>query len=591
MLRLVTWTQGLVALVIATFAASPCRAAQAAQTDSTPLIRLAASKFPNLTKAERALLEFADVGNLNRGEWAAAGPNQNPLDASNDPKDANKWTHDRDIRAALIRWMCVDRAAIEQIDPGGLRVLGARIVGGLNLTFVHVPFAMALERCSIGDPMRLEFVVAPTLDFEGSFTSAIRAGGMTIHGSVFMGGGFQASDEVNLENSRIEGDLNLAGGHFNHLQKQGPWTWESQYNTALNAHTVRVDDSIILCCGFTSDGAVLIGGSTIGADLVCFGSRISNPNNLAFMGSNIDVALNVLMLKSPPFDAFRAEGEVTFFSAHIGGNLFASGATFGGAAQQVHGLSLARASIKGALTWQNVKLENGARLDLSASTVQVLADDEASWPPQGGLQLDGFSYSILVPLDARDRLRWLGLQPGFSPQPYRQLAKVLRESGDDASAVKVLIAAADSRYQQYGLPGRLLGWFLKVTIGYGHRPLLALLWALGIVLVGWVAVFIGKRAGVMAPTWPENKPPDARKSYEELQPLLYSLDAFLPFVNLHQEHYWWPDATVSGECAVLGRNITVGGRALRYYLWLQIVAGWLLSAIFIAGVTGLLRND
>jgi hypothetical protein len=26
-----------------------------------------------------------------------------------------------------------------------------------------------------------------------------------------------------------------------------------------------------------------------------------------------------------------------------------------------------------------------------------------------------------------------------------------------------------------------------------------------------------------------------------------------------------------------------------YYLWLQIIAGWLLSAIFIAGVTGLIR--
>jgi hypothetical protein len=30
---------------------------------------------------------------------------------------------------------------------------------------------------------------------------------------------------------------------------------------------------------------------------------------------------------------------------------------------------------------------------------------------------------------------------------------------------------------------------------------------------------------------------------------------------------------------------------LRYYLWLQVIAGWLLSAIFIAGVTGLIHND
>lgn len=104
-------------------------------------------------------------------------------------------------------------------------------------------------------------------------------------------------------------------------------------------------------------------------------------------------------------------------------------------------------------------------------------------------------------------------------------------------------------------------------------------------------VSIGSRAGVMAPTWPENRPAEARKPYEKLSSLLYSLDVFVPFVNLHQEHYWWPDADAEGQFAILGRNIRVSGRMLRRYLWLQIIAGWLLTAIFVAGITGLLRND
>ncbi len=73
--------------------------------------------------------------------------------------------------------------------------------------------------------------------------------------------------------------------------------------------------------------------------------------------------------------------------------------------------------------------------------------------------------------------------------------------------------------------------------------------------------------------------------------LLYSLDVFLPFVNLHQQHYWWPDAEAKGECTIAGYPIRVEGSLVLYYLWLQIIAGWLLSAIFIAGVTGLIRND
>lgn len=104
-------------------------------------------------------------------------------------------------------------------------------------------------------------------------------------------------------------------------------------------------------------------------------------------------------------------------------------------------------------------------------------------------------------------------------------------------------------------------------------------------------ISIAKRAGVMRLTWPETTPPPSGDPTAGLNPLLYSLDVFLPFVNLHQEHYWWPDATVTGECALLGRDITIRGWALRYYLWLQIIAGWLLSAIFVAGVTGLIRND
>jgi hypothetical protein len=105
-------------------------------------------------------------------------------------------------------------------------------------------------------------------------------------------------------------------------------------------------------------------------------------------------------------------------------------------------------------------------------------------------------------------------------------------------------------------------------------------------------VMLGNRAGVMRRTWLESVPAtQTNSSYERLQPILYSLDVFVPFVNFHQEAYWWPDANLSGECDLLGRRVRFSGSILRSYLWLQIVAGWLLSAIFLAGVSGLIRND
>jgi hypothetical protein len=95
----------------------------------------------------------------------------------------------------------------------------------------------------------------------------------------------------------------------------------------------------------------------------------------------------------------------------------------------------------------------------------------------------------------------------------------------------------------------------------------------------------------MRPTFPENIPQSSEPHYEELHPLLYSLDVFLPFVNLHQEHYWWPNSKASGDCAVFGHEFRLRGSLVRRYLWLQTFSGWLLSAILIAAVTGLMRSD
>ena len=291
---------------------------------------------------------------------------------------------------------------------------------------------------------------------------------------------------------------------------------------------------------------------------------------------------------------FRSDGLVTLVATHVGGLLWVDHATFGGKTSEQHGLDARAANVGDGLGMHQLKLEHGAIVNLSGASARFLADDEQSWPAPGKLSLDGFDYRAIAtdsPQKASIRLKCLGLQPGFYPQPYRQLAKVMREGGNDAGAVTVLIAMEDSRLANSGTFWRIWGGFLKGTIGYGHRPLLTLFWSLIVVLLGWAFAAIGARTGVMRPTWPESVPHSQEASYEEFHPLIYSLDVFLPFVDLHQEHYWWPDARASGHFALFGHDMRISGRILRYYLWLQVIAGWLLSAIFVAGVTGLLRND
>jgi hypothetical protein len=461
---------------------------------------------------------------------------------------------------------------------------------------VHVPFVIMLIRCSISEQIRLQATEIPRLDLNGSYTADIFAPDIRVDGSLFFGwdnheyGPFHANGEIDIEGGKVDGDLSFGEGHFRH--SKAPFNdLLTGTNVAIDAGEVEVKHAVTMCCGFESDGEVNLNEATIGGDLQFGGGRFVNPNNIAIAASLARIGGSVL-LALEPFGPFYSDGAVEFLGTHVAGVFLISRGTFSGKTSERHGLFATGVEVNGPFVWLKVDLENGATLDLNGASVTGLGDDERSWPQPGKLLIDGFTYkSFGLVKDAPSRLRWVVLQPEFHPQPYRQLAKVLRANGDDAGAVSVLIAEQDARYRNSYLIRRIWAAFLKTTVGYGHEPLLTIIWAAIVVLFGWLMVTVGSRAGVMRRTWPESIPVSGEvPSYERLHPLLYSLDVFLPFVNLHQEHYWWPDADAEGDWSVFGQRLKISGRVLRYYFWLQIIAGWLLSAIFLAGVTGLIRT-
>jgi hypothetical protein len=588
-----------VALVIAAPAASPRAAVQQPQMDTTPLIKLASTRFSNLTRAEQALLEHADVRNIGRAKFAVSGPSSNPDDSSNNPANASQWGPQREIRASLIRWMSVDPDAIRQIDPQGIRVLGAKIIGSLDFSGVHVPFAITLRNCAIPEAMEMAAAEIPSVDFNSSYIGSIHANSISVP-HWFSLQWVHLAGIIDLQEATI-GVIYAGGAHFKYLPE--PAYVFAPTRTVLNLTDAHIKGSINLTDGFEVDGGITLNGARIGANLICISGQLFNPDNLAISAIGTEIAgyFYLMSAEAASRSALNRGGQ-----AKVNGTLQFSGtrtagvmvwdAVLSGSAGSPHGFSGPKISASGIFIWRDVTLEDGAQLDLTGASIGTLGDQERSWPAPGNLLIDGLTYSgfsssPFSPIDADTRLKWLALQPNYHPQPYRQLAKVLREAGDEKGAVRVLVAEGDARYGQMGPPGRVLGTFLKYTIGYGHRPLLALLWSLGVVLLGSVAVMTGKRAGVMRLTWPETTPPPPTEAVAGLHPMLYSLDVFLPFVNLHQEHYWWPDEAASGQCNLAGLEFRVDGWLLRYYLWLQIIAGWLLSAIFVAGITGLIRSD
>jgi hypothetical protein len=162
-----------------------------ATASDSPLTKLAAAKFPNLTRCERAVLENADIKTTKHGPPAACGPSSKLEDPSNDPKNAATWDHQRDLRAELIRWVFVDPDANKQVDPTGIEALGARIVGSLDLGYAHAPFVLGCVHCAIPEPMTLQGAELNILMLSGSYTYSIDGYGSHIHKGVFLDDGFR----------------------------------------------------------------------------------------------------------------------------------------------------------------------------------------------------------------------------------------------------------------------------------------------------------------------------------------------------------------------------------------------------------------
>ncbi len=657
---------------------------------------LASGRFPRrLTASERKLLSKAE-----RGEVAYCGPSPNPGDPSNDPAKAEKskdnpgWGQDREVGADLLRWICTDSVARVQVDPWGIRIQGARITGSLVLAFVTVPFPIRLQNCALAEDALFDQMEIPRLDLQGSWTKSVRADGVIVKGDLFLRSGFRADGAVRLRGAQVNGQLDCDGGTFNNGDGDalsaddaeirggvflgngfaalgavrlpgvriggnlecvdGVFNNPGRY--ALNANRAEIRETVLLDGKFNAVGEVNLMGAQIGGSLRCNGGTFVNPGGYALNVDRAEIKESVYLN-----DEFSAIGEVNLMGAKIGGNLDCDHGTFNNSSGDalnaervaVKGNAFLRGSFsaRGIVSLLDARLEGDlvfegatfreATLDLRDASASGTWGDPASWPQAGRLRLDGFVYGRLAggPRDAASGLKWLALQRKFATQPYLQLAKVLREAGDDGGAVSVLEEMERLRRQHEDgrrPDRRALSRVFDESIGYGYAPARAIWLIAGLSGLGWILYRRSYLAGGIVPTEREacsefkrdGEPPDR---YEPFAPLVYSLENSLPLVKLGQAEKWRPDpdqntASLRKQKWIKGgagkrwaqplrwleHLLVLAGllspvdptekpssfartgtspRFLRWFLWFQILLGWLLATLFVAGVTGIIRKD
>jgi hypothetical protein len=115
-------------------------------------------------------------------------------------------------------------------------------------------------------------------------------------------------------------------------------------------------------------------------------------------------------------------------------------------------------------------------------------------------------------------------------------------------------------------------------------------------LVGASLYWFSYSAGTIAPTDKDayanfesrRKPP---LYYARFQPFSFSLENTFPLVKLGQADKWQPNPGVYVDGPL--RFIAWFGSTtfVRWFIWIQIVLGWLFTTLFLAAVSGIVQHE
>ena len=414
---------------------------------------------------------------------------------------------------------------------------------------------------------------------------------------VYLGPQFRAEGEVRLQSARVDTVFQCQDCSFNNPARMNI----NGSGFGLTADRIRVGGPLVLGPHFRSEGEVRLLGAYVEGDVDCGGAIFNNPLVRHTTGSGHALSAHGITVKGNVFvrAGLSSSGEVSFSGSSIEGNLEATSAHFEGE------LNLEAATIKGSLMLSDVVHAQEYHLTLTNASVGALADQPASWPQPGNLLLDGLAYERFsgpAPKDCKSRIRWLALQKPFLPQPYRQVAKVLKAEGEAAGSVEILydmerhVRSRDHRWWRT----HLVNPVLRSTVGYGYYPARTFWWLAAFILLGFALYSTAYREGGIVPTDKDAYVifKDAQQfpaHYERFHALIYSVENSLPFVKLGQVDRWQPDPRPQRfvwrvPLARFSIWLSFSG-LLRWYQWLQILAGWVLGTLFIAGITGIIRKD
>jgi len=225
---------------------------------------------------------------------------------------------------------------------------------------------------------------------------------------------------------------------------------------------------------------------------------------------------------------------------------------------------------------------------------------------------------------AEQRLKWLNRQchdasssrAAYRPEPWERLTRYFRSQGLYVEARRIARArlGIERRLKTFALLRPPLAVY-GVLFDYGMSPFRALLTFSFCILVGWGGAWLADRGldpankpawasslpewriapvlvidasavtpmaadrkAVFAPNGTTQKPQDELPCDDQIEPLIYALDVFVPALDLRQEN----------RCTITTKPQAIVWRAL---MALYSILGWIVTSLTLLTISGILRRQ
>lgn len=563
--------------------------------NETKIIELAKLHFGELSEFEEKL--FSAVA---KGEFANFKSFLPPLLR----KTADETEQSTPVlKSSIIKWLCTDPDACKLVHREGIQIMGAWFIGQLRLPDIRVDFPLNFLNCRFPDGLDISRSEIYGLYLIGTHLSELRGYGAEIKRDIVMREGFRCDGEVRLRNSTVGGCVICTGG-----------TFLSENSTALTLNGAMIRGAVFLDSGFSAVGEVELSDAQIGSALECKNAEFRNEKGFAFAASRLRVNGSAF------FNGAKLFGELNIRGAKIASNLELCGSSVFNkhkCAISADGIEIGNdlfidcgfnaegrvcftgAKVNGSLILNRNTPSQYLIVEFLSADISSLMDDLESWPPNGNTQINGMVFKRIhdgSPTDSKRRIEWLRKQPTipFRAQPYEQTAKVLKQQGFYADATKVLIAKEEdySRNAKISRLQSLLHFCYGFLVGYGHKPWNALRTFIVIISFGILIFGLGLRSNLMMPVKnPVNQSIAAtgkstNMMYPTMNPVIYSLDLFIPIVDLRQANYWMPNDKKGNTIFGLGQLEFRTGSLLLAYFWFHILMGWIFTTVLVVAITG-----